>query len=546
MRLKNSVLALIIVLLFSSSLFGDEPGTENAKSPDVEKIEKVVLLPFYDYSDSGMKYLSDYIPELLKNNMSVDMRIKLLDPDDIRDELEKSGLTAKNLYDTETAIKFLNDIGADAGIKGRYIIHGKTVKIDIKAIYPRSGKRLNGPTYEGVVDDNFLASLEKFAISRDVWFKNYVLMKTLTSFEEKDYKAFKSIKERVKKSKLGIILTNKWLLSLMIIIFFFLIARIVVLFFEKVLKKITRKTSTNVDEDIIDFSKKPVKWLVIVIGFKFVVVTLNLSTSLTLFLNNLVIASIIFIITHIVSRSLDIIIRSWGHKIASKIDSRIDDDLVPLFVNITKVVVLSTGVLMVLSRFNIDIAPFIASLGVAGFAIGFAVKDTLSNIIGGIVLILDSSFAVGDKVTIDGDTGIIKEVGLRNTKLATFDNEIIVMPNGDLMNKKFKNSVLPDPTIRVVVNFGVAYGSDVDHVQKVVLDAITKLDDISNDPEPAVVFTEMADFALNFQAKLWVPDYVNQYGKKLEATKAVYNALNEANIEIPFPTHTVYIEKEGE
>ena len=111
------------------------------------------------------------------------------------------------------------------------------------------------------------------------------------------------------------------------------------------------------------------------------------------------------------------------------------------------------------------------------------------------------------------------------------------------MNKRFKNYVLPDPKIRVVVNFGVAYGTDIDEVERVVIDAIGTMSNICTEPEPAVLFIEMADFSLNMQAKFWVDSYIDQYEKKIEATKVIYNALNKAGIAIPFPTHTVYLEK---
>ena len=111
------------------------------------------------------------------------------------------------------------------------------------------------------------------------------------------------------------------------------------------------------------------------------------------------------------------------------------------------------------------------------------------------------------------------------------------------MNKKFKNFVLPDPIIRVVINFGVAYGTDIDKVEEVVLSAIRKIENISEDPAPTIEFIEMGDFALSMKAKFWVPDYVDQYNKWLEATKLVYNALNENKINIPFPTQTIYVDK---
>jgi MscS family membrane protein len=393
------------------------------------------------------------------------------------------------------------------------------------------------------MDDLFLSALSRFSQVMDTWVKTYILKEDYFKMDEKDKSVFIRMLNRVRDSRIGIIVKNRWILSILILLIFYFLSKIVALFFEKVLKRITNKTTISMDEEIVDISMRPAKWIVLFFGLKLALYSLKLSPAINLQLANITTAAIILLVTYIISNVVVIVIRSWGHKVASKLDSRIDDDLVPLFVKVARVIVLSIGIIMVLSRFNVDIAPLIASLGIAGFAIGFAVKDSLANIIGGIVLILDQSFAVGDKVTIDGDTGIIKEVGLRNTKIQTFDNEIIVIPNGDLMNKKFKNSVLPDPKIRVVVEFTVAYGSDVEKVESAVISAIKTLPDITDDPAPAVVFYNMGDFALNFQAKFWVPDYVNQYGKWIEATKLVYQTLQREGISIPFPTQTVYLEK---
>ncbi|MCZ6705513.1 MAG: mechanosensitive ion channel, partial [Bacteroidetes bacterium] len=119
--------------------------------------------------------------------------------------------------------------------------------------------------------------------------------------------------------------------------------------------------------------------------------------------------------------------------------------------------------------------------------------------------------------------------------------EVISLPNSQLANAQIKNYTKPDTTIRVAVNFAVAYGSDVAEVKRIVLDVISRQDDISEEPEPQVLFLNTGDFSLDMQARVWVDDYGKQFARKLEMTELIYNTLNESGIEIPFPTRTVHM-----
>jgi len=199
---------------------------------------------------------------------------------------------------------------------------------------------------------------------------------------------------------------------------------------------------------------------------------------------------------------------------------------------------------MVLGVWGVDIGPFLAGLGIAGLAISFALQESLGNIFGGISLIMDRVYKVGDRIQLDsGEVGTVVDVGLRSTRLRTFDNELIVIPNSKPANSKVKNYVQPDTSLRVVVNFGVEYGTKLEKVKKVLEPVLKKMKGISKSPAPVVEFIEMGDSSLNCIAKFWVPNYEHAYGKKLEATDLIYNELNKAKIGIPFPTTTVYVKK---
>jgi MscS family membrane protein len=220
----------------------------------------------------------------------------------------------------------------------------------------------------------------------------------------------------------------------------------------------------------------------------------------------------------------------------------LDDGLLPLVRKATKTVVFILGALLILRQWDVQVGPLLGALGIGGLAIGLALNSSLSNIFGGIQLILDRSLNVGDKITIEsGETGVVLDVGLRSTKMRTYENEVIYVPNSALANARVKNFTKPDATIRVTVDFGVAYGSNVARVKQIVLDAISRLEDIMEEPAPQVLFLKMSDFSLDMSARVWVDDYDEQFGKKLEMTELVYDTLVENDIEIPFPTSTVHV-----
>ena len=162
-----------------------------------------------------------------------------------------------------------------------------------------------------------------------------------------------------------------------------------------------------------------------------------------------------------------------------------------------------------------------------------------------LIQIAGSDFRVGDKVKIGKDVGTIHDIGLRSTKLRTYDNELMTIPNGSLANSTIVNYVMPDDAHRAKVVFSAGYGCDPEKVKKIILKTIStpQIDEVTyddEDKEPNVVFTGMGDSGLNFAAMLW-STWTNSYSVKLEMNKRIYEALNKANIEIPFPTRTLYM-----
>ncbi|MBU2589931.1 MAG: mechanosensitive ion channel family protein [Nanoarchaeota archaeon] len=352
------------------------------------------------------------------------------------------------------------------------------------------------------------------------------------------------ITEKLNQTKLSFLVSNKYLYALVIFIFFIITAKLMLFIIEKYIKNLTKKTKTNIDDELIEAIRKPAYYLLTFIGILFAFFALQIDTKIMELILNLFFSLITIAFTIILIRVAKVFIDFWGKIWAKKSKSSLEYDLLPLMKKTSTVLLLVIGLLFILKIWGIDITGLLAGLGIAGIVIGFALKDSLSNVFGGISLILDKNIKRGDRIKIEnGEIGTIEDIGIRSTKLLTFDNELIIIPNGILSNSRIQNYVLPEPAQRVKVHFGVEYGSDINKVRKVVLDTIKKLENVIKEPIPEMDFVEMGDFALLMVAKMWVNSYQNAYSVKVKATEEIYKALKKANINIPFPTRTIYMKK---
>jgi len=340
---------------------------------------------------------------------------------------------------------------------------------------------------------------------------------------------------------------NRYLISIIIFLFFLFLSRLLAVIFHKVFMRIAKKTKTLIDDKIVENTEKPLTYLIFIMGIKIALVPLaGLHTNIIHFLKVVTDSFIVGIITYIVIVIFDIVIDAWGKKWAARTKSTIDDEVIPLLHKFSKIILIIFGALLILSSWGVEVGPFIASLGIAGIAIGFAVQDSLKNIFGGISLILDKNFKVDDTVKLSsGETGKVLDVGLRSTRILTWDHEVMIIPNGELANSTIINYAQPELMSRIQLDFGVEYGSDVDKVRKVALDVIKSIENVLKDPEPFIRFKKLNDFSLDFTIYFWVSSYTERFSTKDIAMQGVYEALNDNGIGIPFPTRTVYMYDQG-
>ena len=309
------------------------------------------------------------------------------------------------------------------------------------------------------------------------------------------------------------------------------------------LRKIT-KLVTQADEHILKEIQQPLAWLLGGVALHVALVPLNLPAAATTIASNSTTTILIGLLAWLLARLTRAVLATWQEFAGKHSQTIKDDEVLPLFSRFIAVVIWTGAFVSILAAWGLAIGPLLAGIGLAGIAIGFAVKDSLANIFGGVSLALDKAYKVGDKVRLeDGTVGIIHEISLRSTRIRTFDGDLVMVPNGKVSNDNIYTFTQPSIRSRVAVDFSIAYGSKVEKAREVILKAIKKIEGIEEEPAPAVHFQEMGDSGLAMRLNFWVPDYNQAIFKKREATQAVYDALNKAKIEIPFPQLTLHMRK---
>ena len=342
----------------------------------------------------------------------------------------------------------------------------------------------------------------------------------------------------------GQYIANDYIRAFILFLGFLLILRITASVLERVILRAVKKTKTDLDDIIVKKSSIPITVILFFISLKISLNEISLSQRFEMIMIELISSIIIIMIGYLIYVIIDVaVFRAWNI-FAKKANIGIGESLGSLIHGVLKGILIILILVYLLDIWGVDIGPLLAGLGIAGLAIALALQPALGNIFSGLSMIFDKSIGIGDVVYLDLETrGKIDKIGLRSTRIRTFDNELIIVPNSTLASSKIQNVALPEPKTRVVVPFGVAYGSDIEKVKKVVMKEVLTLKNISKEPEPIIRFLEMADSSLNFKAYFHVEPFENRIDAIDEINTKIYNALNKNNIEIPFPQRDVHIKK---
>ena len=206
-----------------------------------------------------------------------------------------------------------------------------------------------------------------------------------------------------------------------------------------------------------------------------------------------------------------------------------------------RAVVWFAGLYFALNQLGIELFGILASLAVFSLIIGLAVQQTLGNIVNSFLLAIDRPFEVGDRIEVDGTWGSVVSVGILSTKVLDRDERLVVIPNNTLVESKVINHARGGGDgvarrISIVLDIGVDYREDIDHVKYTLLQLAKECPYVINKPEPRILLHELADFAKIFRVYTWVEDYSDEYVARDWLLRNIDERFGQENINIPFPT----------
>lgn len=315
------------------------------------------------------------------------------------------------------------------------------------------------------------------------------------------------------------------------------------------LSRLTARGAIRMDEKQLSEASRPVRFVVMMVGLGLGIDALTtrlpgLETLMPEFvwIKRGVVALIILAVTGLINGVAKAAMDWYLHNLAQQTRSTWDDELLPLLRRVLSVVLYFIAISFILTSFGVNITALVTTAGVASLAVSLAAQDTLSNVIGGVMILVDRPFRVGDMIELlDGRTGIVQEISLRTTRIRQFDGNALVVPNKDMANTRLINYA--QPTLRAAIRqtIRVALDTDVDKAKQVVLHTIEAHPEVLKDPAPVVRFTAFGASSLDLFMSCWVEDFNHMWRIQDELNTSILRAFRAAGIELAMEHQAVWI-----
>ena len=339
---------------------------------------------------------------------------------------------------------------------------------------------------------------------------------------------------------MNLISANPYYQACMILIGGLLIAKLINIVISQVILRLTKQTPSDLDDKIVHALRPALFYSVqlVALAFALDLVIPEHGHWPSLILKSLAVGLwMVFFV-----RTVKITLRTFSHE---KRTPLINAQTLPLFENFGFMVVLGAATYAFFSIWGIDMTAWLASAGIVGIAVGFAAKDTLANLFSGALIIADSPYKIGDFIVLDsGERGEVTHIGIRSTRIQSRDDVEITIPNSIMGNTKIINeSGGPSKKVRISINVGVAYGSDIDQVKKIMQEVATANSEVCKDPEPQALFMQFGASSLDLTLFFWIEDPAQRGKMTDELNTAIYKRFRDEKIEIPYSKQDVFIKE---
>jgi len=369
----------------------------------------------------------------------------------------------------------------------------------------------------------------------------------------------------------------EYLICLGIILGGFIAAKLLYWLSKNVIKKLTKKTKTNLDDIIVDKVEEPVVFGLILAttwyGLSWLhfpitdIVGIHEKTGdiiqwdllgldeiqdyvknayswVEAFIHNIFNFLIVINITWLFARLADALIEEYIVPITEKSKSDLDDQLLPIFRKGLKIIIWVMGIIIGLNNAGYDVGAVLAGLGIGGLAFALAAQDTVKNFFGGIMIFADKPFAIGDRIQIGDIDGTVKEIGIRSTRVETLAGRIVTVPNSMFSDDAVENVDL-EPSRKIVLNLGLTYDMKADQMEE----AMQTLKDIAKDnsahikEDVFVGFNSFGDFSLGIIFIYYIKKEADILNAQTAMNLDILRRFGDKGLEMAFPTQTILHQK---
>lgn len=337
----------------------------------------------------------------------------------------------------------------------------------------------------------------------------------------------------------------EWTIAASIIIGTFILAKTLYWVFNRIVKKVTAKSKSKLDDILVDKTEEPIVFAVVVYGVWLGLNSLHFPEDKTahLWIERIYYILVVFNITWLITRLVDSFIEEYLVPIVEKSEGNLDDQLLPILRKGAKWSIWSVGIIVGLDNAGYDVTTILAGLGIGGLAFALAAQDTVKNFIGGVTIFIDKPFKIHDRVQVDGFDGFVREIGIRSTRIETLGGRIITIPNGDISNKGITN-VTSEPGRKISITLGLTYDTTSDQMKlamellKTLPSEIEPIDD-----EVTVLFSSFGDFSMNITFMYYIKKSGDWAETQSMVNLAILEKFTENKLDFAFPTQTIYTKK---
>ncbi len=331
----------------------------------------------------------------------------------------------------------------------------------------------------------------------------------------------------------------RWVQNVVLVAGFVVTALIVDFLISRVFTYWVGRTKTDLDDRFVALLHRPIVGTIISVGIWAVVLRADLADPIRIPIKRVLLTILLWFWASFALRAGLLLIEA-----VSRLQTRkpfIEPRMLPLAATLHRIGVVAAAIYLLLAIWGINVGPLLAGAGILGIALGFAAKDTLSNLFSGIFIMADAPYEIGDFIVLGtGERGEVTKIGLRSTRLLTRDDIEVTIPNSVIANAKILNeSGGPEVWERVRADVQVAYGTDIDRLRQVLIEVAVGDSHIASSPEPRVRMRGFGESGLNFQLLGWINN-PELKGRALDSLyDAIYKRFAEDGIEIPYPVRRV-------